>query len=384
VTGAEIAALALATLDAGLVSTRSAFALRYAARYPVAGESDGEGVAILQAILSGDPLLAERLEANLTALPRAHFYWLIDDDDPEAHRITRAILERTQASVSRESSPPPPSGINPKMWKLDRVLPRVTEETLVVLDDDTILPRLSLGALVAGLARATVTTGLPRYADDGRFASRLLSQFVNQNAAVTYLMLPNFRPPITLNGMTWAMRRAELDKLGGFGPIVRCLTDDLAIARIVSDAGGSIEQTPYLQHLQTSLDGVGHYFRLLHRWFLFVSLLLARQPLSVIAFIGVFLGTPPALLWGLVVLALVARSPIAIGALALTLVVRWVWTGWLDVRIARSSFFGRPLLSLVSELLQPIHLVHATLWRRIVWRKRRYRVLSDEDFRPIE
>jgi ceramide glucosyltransferase len=384
VTGAEIAALTLGALDVGLVSTRSAFALRYAARYPVPSESDGEGVAILQAILSGDPLLAARLQANLDTLPRAHFHWLIDDDDPEAHRITRAILEGTTARVTVVSSPPPPSGINPKMWKLDRVLARVSEETLIVLDDDTLLPRLSLGALVAGLSRATVTTGLPRYADDGRFASRLLAQFVNQNAAVTYLMLPNFRAPITLNGMTWAMRRAELEKLGGFGSILRCLTDDLAIARIVSEAGGTIEQTPYLQHLATSLDGVGHYFRLLHRWFLFVSLLLARQPLGVIAFITLFLGTPPALLWGLVVLAFVAHAPLAIGALAVALAVRWLWTGWLDVRIARSSFFGRPVLALVSELLQPIHLVHAALSRRIVWRKRRYRVLSDEDFRPIE
>ncbi len=60
---------------------------------------------------------------------------------------------------------------------------------MVILDDDTILPPASLGALVAGLERAEVTTGLPRYYEDGRWPSRLLAQFVANNAATTYLSL---------------------------------------------------------------------------------------------------------------------------------------------------------------------------------------------------
>lgn len=381
---AEIASLAVAGLDVLLVGTRSALASRYASRYPTPRAHDGEDVAVLVAILSGDPLLSDRLAKNLTTLPRARFYWLIDEDDPEAHRIAEALrAAHPDARIVVEVCPSAGPGLNPKMTKLDRVLSRVEERIVVVLDDDTTLPRASLGALVEGLERATLTTGLPHYEDDGRFASRLLSQFVNQNAAVTYLMIPTFRAPITINGMTWAMKRAELLRIGGFSPTLRCLTDDLAMARAVDAAGGTIEQTPHLQHIATSLDGLGHYFRLLHRWFLFVSLLLARQPLALVALIGTFFGLPPALLWALLLLAIAAPSPLTLGALAASLLVRWACTGWLEARIAGGSFVGRPLMSVLSELLQPIHLVHASIWRRIAWRKRRYRVVSDEDFRPI-
>lgn len=381
---AETVSIAVASLDVLLVSTRSALAARYAARYPVPGAHEGDDVAVLVAILSGDPLLPARLAKNLEALPRARFYWLVDEDDPEAQRIAQALrAEHPGARVVVEICPPPGPGLNPKMAKLDRILPRVEEPIIVVLDDDTTLPAASLGALVEGLERATLTTGLPHYEDDGRFASRLLSQFVNQNAAVTYLMIPTFRAPITINGMTWAMRRVELLRVGGFAPTLRCLTDDLAMARAVTSAGGTIEQTPHLQHIATSLDGVGHYFRLLHRWFLFVSLLLARQPIGLVALISTFFGLPPALLWALLVLALAAPSGVTLGALATSLLVRWACTGWLETRIAGGSFVGRPLMSVLSELLQPIHLAHASVWRRIVWRKRRYRVVSDEDFRAI-
>ena len=41
-----------------------------------------------------------------------------------------------------------------------------------------------------------------------------------------------------------------------------------------------------------------------------------------------------------------------------------------------------PFASLVSELLQPLHLAHALLSNRIRWRSRRYRVISNQDFHP--
>jgi ceramide glucosyltransferase len=42
-----------------------------------------------------------------------------------------------------------------------------------------------------------------------------------------------------------------------------------------------------------------------------------------------------------------------------------------------------PLSSLLSELLQPFHLLHSLVWRRIVWRTRRYRVHSDRSFEAV-
>ena len=235
---AELAALAVGALDVALVGSRTALALRYAARYPTPREHDGEGVAILVAILSGDPLLEPRLAKSLELLPRARFHWLIDEDDPEAQRITSTLVAAHPSSrITVEVHPPPPPGVNPKMLKLERALPGVREPIVVILDDDTLLPGTSLGALVEGLSRATLTTGLPRYQDDGRFASRLLSQFVNQNAAVTYLMLPNFRAPITINGMTWAMRTEERRRVAGM-----VVTETSRLAAMVEGSSYRLEQ----------------------------------------------------------------------------------------------------------------------------------------------
>jgi ceramide glucosyltransferase len=39
-----------------------------------------------------------------------------------------------------------------------------------------------------------------------------------------------------------------------------------------------------------------------------------------------------------------------------------------------------PVLSLVSELLQPLHMLHALISRRITWRTRRYLVRANDDF----
>jgi ceramide glucosyltransferase len=42
-----------------------------------------------------------------------------------------------------------------------------------------------------------------------------------------------------------------------------------------------------------------------------------------------------------------------------------------------------PLLSILSELLQPLHMLHAIASRRIVWRTRRYVVRANDDFRAV-
>ncbi len=77
-------------------------ALSYAnSKPPLPLESLPEGtLTIKQAILSGDPLLESRLEANLDNLPGQNFLWLIDEDDAEALRIA-GKQKRPQIRVVR-------------------------------------------------------------------------------------------------------------------------------------------------------------------------------------------------------------------------------------------------------------------------------------------
>lgn len=272
--------------------------------------------------------------------------------------------------------PPAPDGINPKLAKLQPALDAAADdEVFLVLDDDTRLPRASLGALLTGLDGATLATGLPAYLPGGTPWAQLVEQFVDNNAAMTYLTLD----PVTINGMTWAMRVADLRALGGFTPILRNLTDDLAVAGAVLRSGGTICQTASPQWITTSVDSPGHYVRLLHRWMLFANLLLRRQPVRTVAAISVLHGTHPNLLWAVLIGSVRERRLLPL--------VTVLGGRVLLLRLVQRHIYGRSLhrpgFSLASELVQPFHLGHGAVQRTIRWRTHTYRVTSDDDFEEV-
>ena len=345
--------------------------------------STGSGVAIAQPILAGDPQLATVLAANLRELPAAHFLWLVDEDDPEAQTVCRELSEsHPEVRIDLLVCPPPPEGCNPKLWKLDLARPAIREDVLLVLDDDTRMPAETLTALLRALDDHQLATSLPGYLDDGRFPSRLLAQFVNNNAALLYLPLVPFRPPLTINGMAYALRTGDLEEQGGFGPILRSLTDDLAVAERTLAAGGRIFQSARPHWVATTVRDGRHYVQLMHRWFLFAFLLLRKQPPGLRAVISVLGALPPLLLGALVLSVALAPSVPAAGILIACLALRA-----LGLVALQRAIYGRPLhaplSSLLSELLQPFHLLHALVWRRIVWRTRHYRVHDDRRFETV-
>lgn len=368
-----------------LQAAKAATVRRTAARAPAAVAPADDAIAevvVVQPILSGDPGLEDALRDNLLALAGARFCWLVDEDDAEAQRVTRALAEQlarageTRTRIDVRVCAPAPDGTNPKLAKLQPALEAAADdEVFLVLDDDTRLPRTSLGALLRGLESATLATGLPAYLPGSTVWAQLVEQFVDNNAAMTYLTLD----PVTINGMTWAMRVRDLRALGGFTPILRNLTDDLAVAGAVLRSGGTICQTASPQWITTSVDGPGPYLRLLHRWMLFANLLLRRQPLRTVAAISLLHGTHPTLLWAVLAGAVRERRPLPLVA---------VLTGRvLLLRLVQRRIYGRSLhrpgVSLVSELVQPLHLGHGAVQRTIRWRTRTYRVRADDDFREV-
>lgn len=339
------------------------------------------GVAVLQPILGGDPRLAEVLDETLDALPGARFHWLVDDGDTQARVVIASLrAAHPRARVAVEVNPPAPDGVNPKSFKLDRALAAVEAPVCLVLDDDATLTAGALARLVAALDTAEIATALPAYVDDGEpMAGRLLARFVNDNAALTYLAPLAWAPPVSINGMCYAMRTAHLRALGGFAPLLHALADDLAMADHVRAHGGRIAQAIAPVRVRTSIEGPAHYIRQMHRWMLFATLLLRRQPLRLQLGIIVLHGVPPLLLWATGI-ALLAR-PSVVGVLGAggVLVLRAAVTALLQRRPGGAAP-PAPLLSLLSELLQPLHLMHAVCVRTVRWRRRRYRVHADGGF----
>ncbi|MCL1529697.1 glycosyltransferase [Xanthomonas nasturtii] len=338
-------------------------------------------VAILQPILGGDAHLQDVLTANVQASPQAQFVWLLDADDRPGNAVADAVIALSpQLRITRMLVPPAPPGINPKAWKLDYALPHITAPVSLILDDDAHLSGPALSQLLRDLAHADVVTALPYYRDSATVAGRLLAQFVNNNAALTYLGWLPFAAPLTLNGMCYAARTAQLRTWGGFSALLEQLTDDLAFATLVRARGGRLWQSTAPVAMRTAMPDLPGYLRQMHRWMLFALILLRRQRLGVRSAIRMLQGLPPVLLLAMLIGACVQHTwPAALSMLIVVLAralllcgVQWRVTGAVRHRV---------LLSLCAECLQPLHLLHAALVRTIRWRTRRYRVLSDGFFR---
>jgi ceramide glucosyltransferase len=376
-----VTAAVAGALHVALLAFKATLALYYARRYPrPRADGDLSAATIVQPILSGDPDLGAALSDNLASLPEARFLWMVDDSDSVGQEVTATLMRSHPGHrIERCLCADPPPGINPKLLKLERARSMVSEGAFVVVDDDTRVTRIGIAALLAGLAGDTITTGLPCYLDRGHLPSRLVAQFVNNNAALTYLPMLVFAPPPTINGMTYAAAASTLASLGGFTPLLGHVADDLAVAERVRETGGTIRQTPFPQFVATSVRDWRHYWTLMHRWFVFATLLVRQQSAAYALLIGVLHGMPPVLLWILVVSALTAPGVLTLAILisvvaaraATLLLVQWAITG-------RSRHAAA--VSIAAELLQPVHMVHALCDSRIRWRTRHYTVRAHDDF----
>jgi ceramide glucosyltransferase len=337
-------------------------------------------VSILQPILSGDPHLPQVLEDNLRAMAEARFFWLTDDDDGVAQTLTQTLVHQyPKHHIQILCLPKAPEGTNPKSFKLQAALAEVNTSVVLVLDDDARLSAMALEELIRALAQGDLATALPCYREATGLGGRLLAQFVNNNAALTYLPLLPFASPISINGMCYALSTERLKALGGFSNILTHLTDDLAMARLLRQHQARLVQSTACVEVQTGIPDLGAYVRQMHRWFLFATLLLCTQSGQMKALIGVLQGLHPWLLWLLIVAALAFSTPMTVLALCLVLLIRSGVLCGLQKRLT-GQVRHRLLLSVISELLQPLHFLHATLQRTIRWRTRVYRVHDNDDF----
>ncbi len=385
-----------------LLAWKARAAYAYAAGEKRAFEAEaptGEPYAltVLQPILSGDPTLESCLRANLEAHGAdTTFLFLVDDDDAEAHRIAKT-LERPGLSI--QSYPAAQAGINPKVDKLERAFADVTTEFVAVLDDDTTVGEEHMRRAIAVLRspdwEGGLYTGLPTYRaelspDQGisdRVGAGLITAFVNSSSALTYLPAARSSPPITLNGMFYVTRSEVLRSIGGFTAIREELCDDLAMAQLYRRADRTIRQGSMAQLLFTGGMGLGAYVTRMHRWFVFAKVLVRRASQSQRIKLGVTLGLPPVLLWIAASGALVSW-PVAAALIAVLVMRHFILRSLLSLTREARDPAGpaarlNPISSVLSELLMPLHALHAAVRPTIRWRTRRMRVRRDGSFESL-
>lgn len=372
-------------------------------RVSVASAASSEGcpasplVTIVQPILGGDPALVEVLGETLRQTPPwALFLWLVDEDDTPGREVT-ARLAASDTRVTVQLCPPPAGDENPKTKKLALALPEVRTPYLAVLDDDTVIGETNLVAALVSLGaaqwvpaaaaheNADLYTGLPSYDVLPGVANGLLAHFVNDNVGFTYLGLQRWFGPLSINGMFYVARTDALLAIDAFRSIRSELCDDYALARLVRGHGWRIQQGTTALRLRTSLAGMQHYRAQMHRWSVFARVLLRDQPFVKRCALSVLLGAPPILL--VIVVLGMFTGRVGAGAGAVVLITRHISLGAVQRRVLRTRPGPLPrrsaVLSLLGELVLPLHWLHAALVSTIRWRTRSIRVQRDGRYRHV-
>jgi ceramide glucosyltransferase len=413
VTGLEGATIAAALAYGVSLAIRAYFTLqridsdseRLVPTRPTPSSTGGEGdsgaphVTVIQPILGGDPALAEVLSETLQHTPRwALFRWMVDEDDTLG-RETATRLAATDARVTVHLCPPPAPDENPKTKKLALALHAVRTPYLAVLDDDTMIGESNLVAALIALGAphwrpsaaaptsvADLYTGLPSYDVLPGVANGLLAHFVNDNAGFTYLALQRWFGALTINGMFYVARTAALREIDAFERIRGELCDDYALAHLVRGHGWRIHQGATALRLRTSLAGFDHYRAQMHRWFVFARVLLRDQPLVRRLALSTLLGAPPVLLVVVVLGMFTGRVGAEVGVAVLF--GRHLTLGAVQQRVLRTRPGPLPsrslALSLASELMLPLHWLHAALVPTIRWRSRSIHVERDGRYRQVD
>jgi hypothetical protein len=152
--------------------------------------------------------------------------------------------ERAAAAGARvlAGTPPPPGWLG-KAWACAQLAAAASGDVLVFVDADVRLAPGAAGAAVAQLERPglDVLCPFPRQVA-GSLAERLVQPLL-QWSWLTTLPLPlaerSPRPSLTAAcGQFLVIRRAALDRAGGFAAVRGAVLDDLALVRAVKASGG--------------------------------------------------------------------------------------------------------------------------------------------------
>ena len=355
---------------------KGALIVRFFRRPEARAEPAPSSVSLMQPILSGDPGLEACLRHNLRTPLHAEveFLWLVDEDDLEAHRICGNLMrEFSDRSIRLLLTPPPGRSANPKMLKLIAGFPHAAGAVVGVLDDDTMLPGSGIEPALNRVADAEpgLAFGLPYYVSFGNFWSSLVAGFVNSYSLLTYIPVSFFREPFTINGMFYLARRETWDAVGGFAGLENFLADDFAVAQRFRAQGRRLVQSPLLHGIATHVTGPVHYARLMHRWLVFArESVLSSLPWRDLLAAWLLAFVPTVVPLVLLVLAGIAPSPVAWGALLATLATHFALFAFCNGRyLNRATSWSRSWIVPLVQLLLPMHLLIAVLFhRRIHWR----------------
>lgn len=339
---------------------------------------DFSQITIVQPIQSGDPTLEETLTYNLHANSEVNYLWLIDDSDTNAHDLTTMLQKDFEhINIKVVGYKDCPDRINPKVFKLNQGIKKVLTDYVIVLDDDAMLKSETLHDLIVNLKENDITTCLPVYKDNGNFWCKLTTQWVNNTSAMCHLPLLWFKKSSQVNGVCYAMKLVNIQKLSYFEKMLTSLADDVALSAMMKEKGMPVYQSREHVILQNNIADKFGYTTTMHRWFLFNTLFFKNNTVKENIVNTILHILPPLFLWMIV---LYGVRDLHFIVLPLILVARLGLIKLVQKEVFKDNHLYQYGFSLLSELMEPYYWFQAFVRRTIVWRTHIYRVENNEKF----
>jgi ceramide glucosyltransferase len=304
-------------------------------------------------------------------------------DDPAVALCERLIA--VHPAVDARVVVRPPGGANAKAATLAHLESLARHDVLVVSDADVWVPPGFLASVLAPLRepRVGLVNCFYRLANPVTTALRWEAVAVNGDFWSNVLQARALRPLDFALGAVMAMRRADLERAGGFASVVDYLADDYQIGQRLAALGGRIELSHVVVECREPARGWAGVWAHQLRW---ARTARTSRPA---AYLFSILGNIT--LWALLAAGalvimrgeLAARATWAgIGVVIVLLTLRLLTAQGNHQRLSpATALWCWSWMAWVKDLLQAALWLAAFTGNRIVWRDRAYRVGRDGKLR---
>jgi len=368
--GLSTACFLLAGLGIVLVALQGAALWLHVRRAPRA-RTTAPLISVLKPLCGVDDGLADNIDA-FAALPYPAFEILLgvrDEDDrawPVAQAAARRHPGRVRAILQRGEP-----GLNPKVNQLVTLAAEACGDVLVVSDSNIRPPDDYLDEIAACFEDPTVGCVTHLISSSGEetwgslFDALHLATAIGPGVIGAKTVL---RRNIVV-GKSMAVRREDLDAIGGFARVKDVLAEDFVFGNLVGDEMGkkvAIARSPIFQvtERRSAREFVGRYLRwsVIHRKSVATPLYLGEVLLNPIALAAVGILVAPGLVALCLFGSIVAAKMLLDAACA---------SGLRSERFSRRAYLAIPVKDLLVGFAWATGLFSST----VRWRGRRFRVL---------
>ncbi len=334
---------------------------------PVGRQTAEEGslppVTIAKPLCGDEPRLYENLRSFCEQeYPEYQVVFGVRDPNDPAAAVARRLIEELPGRDLQLVVDARIIGTNYKVSNLAAMQPSMKHGIIIVSDSDMRVGADYLGTVVARFADPAVGAvtclyrGVPAHVN---LASILGAMAINESFLPSALVARNLQPLRYCFGATIAIRRSELEAIGGFASLASQLADDYMLGKVVSDRGGNVALAPYVVENGVFEPSIRELFLHELRW---ARTIRSMRPAS---YAGTALTMP--LAWSLAFAMTARLSPAGLLAIAAAAALRLILQ--LTARLVLGSRVPyAPWLVPLRDILSTLIFCTAHFGRNVRWK----------------